>query len=219
MLPRLINDLQPKNATEVDKITISSTSDQAKPAGRKRKKTAPAIPQEDEVQRFFKAITSVRDRALFRLMYHAGLRASEVGLLEMRDYSPRTERIMIHRLKGSNSGEHPMNRETARALRAWLKVRGSGPGAIFRTRLGGPIGRKMLDKLTKHYAAIAKWPAKMAHCHVFKHACCTHLLSRGFNIEQVQDWVGHANVQNTIIYGRVTNSRRDQMGKALADWK
>ena len=38
-------------------------------------------------------------------------------------------------------------------------------------------------------------------------------------MEQVQDWVGHANIQNTMIYSRVTNARREQMGKALQDWK
>ena len=75
-------------------------------AARKKKKPMPAIPQEEEMGRFFKAIDSTRDRAIFRLMYHAGLRASEIGLVEMRDYQPRTDRLMVNRLKGSNSGEH-----------------------------------------------------------------------------------------------------------------
>jgi type 1 fimbriae regulatory protein FimB/type 1 fimbriae regulatory protein FimE len=52
-----------------------------------------------------------------------------------------------------------------------------------------------------------------------KHACCTHLLSKGFNVEQVQDWVGHANIQNTMIYARVTNARRTEMGRQLKHWR
>ena len=188
-------------------------------AARKKKKPMPAIPQEEEMGRFFKAVDSTRDRAIFRLMYHGGLRASEIGLLEMRDYAPRTDRLMVNRLKGSNSGEHHLNREESRALKAWLKIRGSAPGAIFASKKGGPISRQMLDVLVKQYGAAARWPAKLRHCHTFKHACCTHLLSKGFNVEQVQDWVGHANIANTMIYAHVTNSRRDQMGKALADWK
>ena len=186
---------------------------------RRKKKARPAIPQEEEMQRFFRAIDSTRDRAIFRVMYHAGLRASEIGLLELRDYAPRTDRLMVNRLKGSNSGEHHLNREESRALKAWLKVRGTAPGAIFASKMGGPISRKMLDVLVKAYGKRAGWPPKLRHCHTFKHACCTHLLSKGFNVEQVQDWVGHANIANTMIYARVTNSRRDQMGKALADWK
>lgn len=217
---RAINDLEPRTGPQLVKV-IESTNQPPKPpaAARRKKRPPPGIPQEEEVTRFFKVIDSTRDRAIFRLMYHAGLRASELGKLEMRDYSPRTDRLMVTRLKGSNSGEHHLNREESRALKAWLKIRGSAPGVIFPSKMGGPISRQMLDVLVKEYGAKADWPAKLRHCHAFKHACCTHLLSKGFNVEQVQDWVGHANIANTMIYSRVTNSRRDQMGKALADWK
>jgi integrase len=209
----------PASNRRLQLVTSDSGSTPPSSAGRKKKKPAPDIPQEDEMTRFFRAIDSIRDRAIFRIMYHAGLRASEIGILELRDYSPRTDRLMVNRLKGSNSGEHHLNREESRALKAWLKVRGTAPGAIFVSKKHAPIHRRTLDDLIKKYAGKAGWPAKLRHCHAFKHACCTHLLSRGFNVEQVQDWVGHANIQNTMIYARVTNSRRDQMGKALADWK
>ena len=187
---------------------------------RKPKRNTPAFPQTEEVAHFFKAIDSTRDRAIFRILYHAGLRASEIGLLEMRDYNAKTERLFIDRLKGSNSGEHRLCREEARALRAWLKERGTAPGAIFPSKKGGPISRKMLDVLAKKYGKKAGLPAKLRHCHMFKHACCTHLLSKGFNVEQVQDWVGHADIRNTMIYAKVTNTRRDEMATALRDtWK
>jgi site-specific recombinase XerD len=206
---RVIPDFEVRG---IDKVVAD------KPAPKAKKKAIPAIPQEEEIQRFFKLIVSLRDRAIFRLMYHGGLRASEIGLLEIRDYQPRTDRLMVTRLKGSNSGEHSLNRKENKDLKAWLKVRGMLPGVIFPSRKGGPISRKALDDLMKRYGAAAGWPAKMRHCHIFKHACCTHLLSRGFNVEQVRDWVGHENIQNTMIYARVTNSRRDEMAKALTDW-
>ena len=104
-------------------------------------------------------------------------------------------------------------------MRAWLMQRGTQPGPIFVSRQGRPISRKMLDVLVKKYGAIAGWPQQLRHCHVFKHACCTHLLSKGFNVEQVQDWVGHANIQNTMIYARVTNARRTEMGTQLKEWR
>lgn len=105
-------------------IALSGEPEKPPAAGRKKKRPVPPIPQEEEMQRFFKAINSTRDRAIFRIMYHAGLRASEIGLREMRDYIPRTDRLMISRLKGSNSGEHHLCCEEARALKAWLKERG-----------------------------------------------------------------------------------------------
>src|SRR2546425_559337 len=55
---------------------------------------------EDELARLFSVIPSVRDRAIFQLAYRAGLRASEVGLLQLRDYDPKADRIFIHRAQG-----------------------------------------------------------------------------------------------------------------------
>jgi site-specific recombinase XerD len=190
------------------------------------KKSAPAFLQTEELERLFKAINSsgrptlVRDRAIFRLAYHAGLRASEVGGLEMRDYNARTERMFVHRLKGSNSGDHHLCREESRALRAWLKIRGSQPGVIFPSQKRNPINRRMLHVLMRIYGAAAGIPARLRHFHVLKHTCATHLLSKGFHVEQVQDWIGHANIQNTMIYAHVTNARRDEMAAALKDsWR
>jgi integrase len=39
--------------------------------------TLPKYLTQDELQRFFKVITSPRDRALFALIYHYGLRVDE----------------------------------------------------------------------------------------------------------------------------------------------
>ena len=80
---------------------------------KKRKRQEIKHLTEDEIARLFAAIHSIRDRAIFQLAYRAGLRASEVGLLQMRDYDPKTDRIFVHRLKGSNSGEHHLVREPA----------------------------------------------------------------------------------------------------------
>src|SRR3989441_8686817 len=73
---------------------------------RKPRKKAMSFLSEEEIERLFGVIASIRDRAIFRLAYHAGLRASEIGMLQLRDYDPKTAKIFVHRLKGSNSGEH-----------------------------------------------------------------------------------------------------------------
>src|SRR5579862_6227539 len=101
-------------APGLDKVTILSNSADGSGAlgaienkgdasglKRRKKKALPAYLQPEELERFWRVIISVRDRAIFRVAYHAGLRASEVGLLELRDYDGRTDRVYVHRLKGS----------------------------------------------------------------------------------------------------------------------
>lgn len=173
---------------------------------------------EDELARLFAAISSVRDRAIFRLAYHRGLRAGEIGRLQLADYRPAEERIEINRLKGSRSGEFHLTAHESRALRAWLRVRGTVPGPLFRTRLGSGISQQMLDKLIKRYGTAAGLPRVKCHMHALKHSCGTHLMSRGEHIEDVQDHLGHVNIQNTLIYARITNKRREERDRRLREW-
>ena len=194
--------------------------EQENPKRKRRKKRQPMYLQPEEVKRFFRIIDSPRDRALFRLMYHAGLRASELGILQLRDYNPRTERIFVHRLKGSNSGEHHLCREESRVLHAWLKVRGPWLGTLFPSNRRTGIKRSMIDVLVKQYGEMACIEPKFCHAHIFKHTCATHLFDKGFHVEQVQDWLGHVNIQSTMVYAHTTNERRSQMANELCDtWR
>jgi integrase len=81
----------------------------------------------DETKRLFSRITDKRDKALFLTAYCHGLRASEVGLLRVEDLDFKRLKIMLHRLKGSLSGEHPLQPDEARALKARLKSRARLP--------------------------------------------------------------------------------------------
>jgi integrase len=78
---------------------------------------------QEEMQRLFDVITTKRDRVLFRVAYRHGLRASEIGLLSRSDADLRTGRMTVHRLKGSLSGVYPMQPDTQKLLKAYLKSR------------------------------------------------------------------------------------------------
>jgi type 1 fimbriae regulatory protein FimB len=82
----------------------------------------------EEITALLAAISSRRDRAIFRLAYHHGLRANEVGLLQLSDYRDRDGLLYIRRGKGSVSREHKLIPEELKALRAWLKERKTMPG-------------------------------------------------------------------------------------------
>jgi len=52
----------------------------------------------------------------------------------------------------------------------------------------------MLDVLMKKYGEYAGIPKALRHFHILKHTCVTHLLQK-ISRDQVQDWLGHANIQ------------------------
>jgi type 1 fimbriae regulatory protein FimB len=158
----------------------------------------------DELGRLLAATReSVRDRALFLLAYRHGLRASEVGLLRADDLDLRTLRLTVHRLKGSLSGTHPLQPDEAKAIRAWLRGREQPPSPVlFPSNRGDPIARRTLDWLMKKYGEAAGLPPSKRHFHCLKHSIATHLLEAGADLRFVQDWLGHANIQNTVVYAQ-----------------
>lgn len=170
----------------------------------------------DETARLFRAIGARRrDRALFLIAYRHGLRASEVGLLRVEDVDFKTLRIMIHRLKGSHSGAHPLQPDEAKALKALLREREVQSPILFSSNRGDPIARRTLDWLMKRYGERADLPPAKRHFHCLKHSIATHLLEAGAELRFVQDWLGHSNIQNTVVYSYLTVRGRDSAARKV----
>jgi len=171
---------------------------------------------EEELRALFSAIKSARDRAIFTVAFWRGLRASEVGLLQLADVRLKVGRIYVRRLKGSRSGEHLLSDEELRALRAWSRVRGYDPGPLFPSRRRRGISRYQLDRLMKRYGAAAGLAPEQPPLHVLKHSLGTYLMGRPeSDIRRVQDWLGHANIQNTTIYAQITSAQRDEFARKV----
>lgn len=184
----------------------------------RKAKRIPEYLTPEETDRFFRGITSIRDRAMFRLAYHRGLRASEIGKFQLADYRPNVGRIFVRRLKGSNSGEYHLTKVEQQVLRAWVRERGTAAGALFQSRNHKPISRFRLGQLMKKYCTAAGIAPEKAHMHALKHSCGTHLSAREPDIVAVQDHLGHANIQNTMKYVQIASKRRDDFAERLNDW-
>jgi type 1 fimbriae regulatory protein FimB len=170
---------------------------------------------QDEVRQLFAVITSPRDRALFPLAYHHGLRASEVSLLQRQDIHDRQGRIYIPRVKGSVSKTYPLQPEDLRRLRAYLRTRQDDSPALFISNRGLPLERRSYWDLMQTYGEQAGIAKAKRRFHALRHAIAVHLLDAGADVAFVQDRLGHANIQNTMVYMRYTTVTRDAQTRQL----
>jgi site-specific recombinase XerD len=150
----------------------------------------------------------LRDRAMLYLAYACGLRVSELVCLHMDDlaFHPQTT---IHVMgKGRRERVLPLWKETAIALRDWLKVRRETKSeAIFLNAGHEAMTRSGFEYiLDKHVqTASVRQPSltrKRVSPHIMRHSCAMHILQATGDIRKVALWLGHASLQSTEVYLR-----------------
>jgi len=173
----------------------------------------------DQATRLLSKILNPRDRALFTVAYWRGLRASEVGLIQVKHWrdQPNNPRLYVTRVKGGNSGEYLVCDKEARSIRSWLKDRGDWEGPLFCSERRSPISRQQIDNLMRRYADSAELPRDLQHAHVLRHSIAVHLTEAGYTIQEVAAWLGHRNIQSTAIYAQMTSPARDRMAQEFYD--
>ncbi|NVM56003.1 MAG: tyrosine-type recombinase/integrase [Candidatus Helarchaeota archaeon] len=175
--------------------------------------------EKEEVCRLFRVIPSknYRDRSLFDLIYRHGLRRIEVTWLR-KDWISNG-RIWIKRAKNGISQEYNLHPDSQKLIRLYLRQRGEDRNPfLFVSRESGsnkPISNEMIYHLFRKYAEKAKIPPDKRFVHILKHSIAVHLLNAGWDIIDVQDWLGHRDIKNTAIYGKISNKRREKQFQML----
>lgn len=129
-----------------------------------------------------------------------------------RDVDLDAGTIDFERLKHSTGGRYDLQVPELDALRAWLADSKCPAGT--NARIFG-ITRAQVWSLFRRYALAIGLPEDLAHPHTLKHSIATHLLDAGVDIVDVQDWLGHKSIQNTMIYAAITSSRRRSAAAAM----
>lgn len=163
----------------------------------------------------------VRDRAMLHLAFAAGLRVSELVGLRVGDVMLQPQPA-IHVLgKGRRERALPLWKTTAKAVRAWLALRGEAAcPELFLNARGAPLTRDGFEYILAKHAAVAATSvssikSKRVSPHVLRHSCAMHILEATRDIRKVALWLGHASVQTTEIYVRADPTEKLQAIEAV----
>jgi integrase/recombinase XerD len=145
----------------------------------------------------------LRNIAMGQLMLQAGLRVSEVANLDLEDLialNHRTQRkVRIRYSKHGRSREIPINLDIAKALQAWLKVRGEskdGDPAVFLSERKKRISERAIQSAM---AKVFRAAGLSYTCHSLRHTAAKLWVDHK-GIEVAQRLLGHENVQTTLRY-------------------
>jgi site-specific recombinase XerD len=163
----------------------------------------------------------IRDRAMLHVCFAAGLRVSELVGLQLTDLvlSPKAS-VLVHG-KGRRERALPLWKEVARALRAWLAVRGEALAPeVFVNARGQAMTRAGFEYILGKHVRTASTRClslldKRVSPHVLRHSCAMTVLAATKDIRKVSLWLGHAGIQTTEMYIHADPTERLEILDAL----
>jgi integrase/recombinase XerD len=151
----------------------------------------------------------LRDRAILEVFYSTAIRRSELIALRTHDIDHARRTLFVRHGKGGKDRPVPIG---GRAL-TWIShytdlVRPTlanhpDVGVLFLSAHGGPLCGDWLSRTVAGYIT-AGAPTKRGSCHLFRHTAATLMLDGGADIRYVGEMLGHAKLETTQIYTRVS---------------
>lgn len=173
------------------------------PLSGRRRRRLPHAPRPEETDELIEALggegpLGLRNRALFELVYSAGLRTQEAVDLTLASVDFEQEAVLV-RGKGDKERVVPLGEEAAYRLRLYLEdgrpelARGTDDH-VFLSARGRPLETSTLRRL-------------LPNPHRLRHAFATHLLEGGADLRTIQELLGHSSLSTTQVYSHVDAKR------------
>ncbi len=177
----------------------------------------PCVLTRQEIDRIFKKVTTFHNFAFLSTIYSCGLRLQEGLFLQIADIDARRKLIHVHRGKGAKDRYVPLPDATVKLLRRyWVTHR--NPKLIFpalgRGHKLGPSSKTPMAidsvqgafRSAKFKAGISK---RRVSVHTLRHSYATHLLEAGVNIRTIQRYLGHSQLETTMVYLHLTRKGQE----------
>ena len=205
----------------------------------KDKVKLPAVLTLEEVRRVLGAVRETRFKLCLRLIYECGLRLTEALRVETSDIGREARRLHVRQGKGGKDRYVPLSPLMIDELTAWWyrhrnriwmfpSIGFDAKGARRTTEeaearaLGArmkhaekPMSESALQMAFKR-ALHDSGLKKHATIHTLRHSYATHLLEQGVSLRYVSQYLGHARLEQTLIYTHLTAVSEAQTQVALA---
>jgi hypothetical protein len=167
------------------------------------KRKLPSVLSQKEIDILVKSIRKDRHRLGVALMGYAGLRVSEMTSLKVCDVYLAREYIMI-KGKGGKYRIVPLSDKLRIEIENYLNKYSKklNPDSVL---VGG--------NRSSWHIAVTKYAKRIlgrsdVHCHTLRHSFATALYENNVPIERISELLGHAKLDTTMIYSRISLSQK-----------
>jgi integrase/recombinase XerD len=151
----------------------------------------------------------LRDRSMLETLYSTGMRRMELAGLQLGHLDAERGLLTIRQGKGKRDRIVPIGDRALRWLNRYLTelrprlLVDEAERTVYLTRLGDPFSGSSLSALVAAYVR-KSGVSDQGSCHLFRHAMATAMHDAGADIRYIQAMLGHAKLDTTQIYTRVS---------------
>ena len=187
--------------------------------GKSRK--MPVVLSRKEVRQILSCVRINQYQMVLKLIYACGLRLNEGINLQVSQIDGQRNFIIVRKGKGDKDRYVPLpgrvlvmlrNHWMTHRNRVWL-FPSSRKGKISEN---GPVNESTVQRAFKLALKESK-VRKKATVHSLRHSYATHLLEAGFNLRQIQEYLGHRSPKTTAIYTHLTEEGNRQAVERIND--
>ena len=167
----------------------------------KKSRMLPSVLSQEEVLRIIQLTKNLKHRAIIVLLYSSGLRIGEVTNLLLKNIDIIRRQIKVEKGKGRKDRFVVLATSYLPLLQNYLTT--FKPALYF---IEGPTGKKYSESSIRKFLFRSVQKAgisKKVTPHTLRHSYATHLLENGVGLRHIQELLGHAKPETTMIYTHV----------------
>jgi len=170
---------------------------------RKGPEKLPTVLSADEVTKLLESLSTPKYRVFCATLYATGLRVLEACRLETRDIDAAQGVLRVRHGKGGKERLVMLSPRLLAVLRAYWKLERPASPWVFASNAGNHLDPSVARRALSRAAVQARL-GKRVTPHVLRHSFATHLLEGGEQLRVIQVLLGHASINSTTRYTRVS---------------
>jgi len=173
----------------------------------RRRPRLPSILSPAEITRVLDHTRNLKHWTIIATFYATGMRCNELRHLKIGDIDSQRMVIHVRVAKGGTPRDIGLSPVLLERLKVyWRGVKPMNWLFPSQMRPDQPMERKTI-RLACSLAGRRAGIDKPVTPHVFRHSCATHMLEAGADLRTIQALLGHADIQTTARYLRVSTKR------------
>jgi site-specific recombinase XerD len=169
----------------------------------KRQNDLPVVLSQDEVKALIQAPKYLKHKTMLAMLYGCGLRSYELCNLELGHIDFDRNTVFVKKQKGKIDRYLPLGHALAYALKKYIKAH-KPKHFLFYSQCSTPTQHTGITTRGVNWAvkeAKSKINSKKKiTAHTLRHSYATHLLEQGVDLLSIQQLLGHAHIETTLVY-------------------